>query len=913
MRKSVFMAVILILAFCFQANAQTCSTAPNGLVSWYKAEGNALDSNSGFNGTLQNGATYAGGKVGQAFSFDGNDDKVFVPHNASLNVANVTLEAWVFPAAFGGQGSIINKRTAVNNAGYGLEPTAGGNLTFFIYIGGNLFFVTSPSPMLLNTWSHVAGTFDGSVLKIFVNGTQVASQNISGSIDATTGDLVIGENIVNGTNWTGLIDEPTIYNRALSASDIQTIFNSGTAGKCISPTPSSVGLVSWWSGDNNTLDSRSRNNGTLQNGATYAGGKVGQAFSLDGITQYVSAPASSSLDVGYSSNGITIEGWIRPTDLTVARPIAEWSTTGSSSGSVGVHLYASVSPTMNGQGNLYVNFRVGNVDKVIYSPINALTVNTFQHIAATYDKVTGNASLYINGTAVTLNGGTSTTVNLGLFNPNTSGNLYLGARVSNENGDAGLRFAGQLDEIDVYNRQLSTKEIQDIVNAGSLGKAKPTATTAPNNLVSWWSGDGNANDIAGTSNGTIQGNVTYSTGKISQSFQLGGTGDLSGNGDRVNIGNPTNLQLQDFTIETWIKRSNSTIVTNSPFPGTAGGTFFAYGQNGYGFVIDQNTNRLALTNVGNSAVFSNLTVTDTNWHHVAVTKSGNQTVFYVDGVSDTQTYSTAFGFTTNAAIGARGDNNVQNAFFGAIDELAIYNRDLTTNEIQSIFNAGIAGKLKDKTTPTGANIEVNTKSDATVTFPTVSTAGITQQIPLDLSLLPSLPSGSTSLGLTADIATSATFTGLPTVCFNLPSITNLATFNNLRIAHLENNVWTNRTDLASINFATKTICTSGLTSLSPFAVVNGFAPSAANAAISGRITTSQGAGIRGVNVSVVNSNGATFSSITGTFGYYRFENMPVGETYILSVRAKRYSFANPTRVINLNDELTSEDFVADGK
>ncbi len=674
MMKTVFLTVILISAFCFQAYAQICSPAPVGLVSWWSGDNNSLDSRLRNNGTLQNGASYASGIVGNAFSFDGNDDRVFIPHNANLNVANVTLEAWVFPTAFGGQGSIINKRTAVNNAGYGLEPTAGGNLSFFIYIGGNLFFVTSPSPMLLNTWSHVAGTFDGSVLKILVNGTQVASQNISGSIDATTGDLVIGENNVNGTNWTGLIDEPTVYNRALSATEIQSIVNAGTSGKC-----------------------------------------------------------------------------------------------------------------------------------------------------------------------------------------------------------------------------------------------KPTATVSPSGQVGWWSGDGNANDLAGTNNGTIQGNVTYSTGKTSQSFQLGGTGDLSGNGDRVNIGNPTNLQLQDFTIETWIKRSSSTIVTNSPFPGTAGGTFFAYGQNGYGFLIDQNTNRLALTNVGNSAVFSNLTVTDTNWHHVAVTKSGNQTIFYVDGVSDTQTYSTAFGFTTNAAIGARGDNNVQNAFFGAIDELSIYSRSLTTNEITSIYNAGIAGKLKDNTTATGANVAVNTKSDATVTFPTVSTAGITQQIPLDLSTLPSLPIGSTTTGLTSDIATTATFTGSPQVCFNLPSITNSTTFNNLRIAHLENNVWTNRTDLASINFATKTICTGGLTSLSPFAVVNGFAPTVASVAISGRVITANGSGIRGVNVSLTNSNGEVFRAVTGTFGYYRFENLPVGEIYILSISAKRYSFANRTRVINLNDELTDADFIAEGK
>jgi hypothetical protein len=162
-----------------------------------------------------------------------------------------------------------------------------------------------------------------------------------------------------------------------------------------------------------------------------------------------------------------------------------------------------------------------------------------------------------------------------------------------------------------------------------------------------------------------------------------------------------------------------------------------------------------------------------------------------------------------------------------------------------------------------------------------------------------------------DIATTAAFTGSPQVCFNLPSITNSTTFNNLRILHLESGAWINRTDLASINFATKTICTSGLTSLSPFAVVNGFGPTAANAAISGRIVTANGSGIRNVIIQMTSGTGETKYAYSSSFGYYKFNDLPVGQTYVLSVLAKKYSFANPTRVINLNEDLSGEDFVAD--
>ncbi len=681
------------------------------------------------------------------------------------------------------------------------------------------------------------------------------------------------------------------------------LFGQQVHAQTCSPAP--VGLVSWWSGDNNSLDSRSRNNGTLVNGATYASGQNGQAFSLDGITQYVSAPASSSLDVGSSPNGMTIEGWIRPINLSSARPIAEWSTTGSSAGSVGVHLYASVNPMMSGQGNLYVNFRVGNQDKVIYSPTNALTVNTFQHVAAAYDRATGNASLYINGTAVTLNGGPSTTVNLGNFNPNTSGNLYFGARVSNENGDAGTRFAGLLDEVDVFNRVLSAAEIQAIVTAGTAGKCKPTATVSPGGQVGWWSGDGNANDTAGTNNGVLTNGASYIVGKVGQGFRLDGFDDY------VDVSAMAN-NSQNFTIESWIRRGSSTVVTNNPLLTSPGGTIFASSFNGVAFLLDQPTNKLGLSKIGVSSVNSNsLTITDTNWHHIAVTKSGSSVTFYLDGVADTVTYNETFQFNSHAAIGRRVDFGA-NEFFGDVDELSQYSVPLTQDEITSIFNAGIAGKLKDNTTAAGANIAVSTKSDGTVTFQTVTTAGITQQIPLDMSLFPALPLGSTSTGLNYDIATSAVYSGSPTVCFNLSSVTNPTAFNILRILHLESNVWVNRTNLASINFSTKTICTdSGLTSLSPFAVVNGFGPTAASASIRGRVSSKGGRGIMNVSMTLTNTttDEIKFSRST-SFGYFSFRDLEVGNTYVLTLSSKRYSFANPTRVISLAEDLTDVDFVA---
>ncbi len=84
--------------------------APAGLVSWYRGEGNANDSADGNNGTLQNGATFASGEVGQAFSFDGVDDYVSIPDAPDLHFGNqVTVDGWFNPTAAPGYGSGVIK------------------------------------------------------------------------------------------------------------------------------------------------------------------------------------------------------------------------------------------------------------------------------------------------------------------------------------------------------------------------------------------------------------------------------------------------------------------------------------------------------------------------------------------------------------------------------------------------------------------------------------------------------------------------------------------------------------------------------------------------------------------------------------------------------------------------------------
>src|SRR5262249_27527343 len=125
-------------------------------------------------------------------------------------------------------------------------------------------------------------------------------------------------------------------------------------------------------------------------------------------------------------------------------------------------------------------------------------------------------------------------------------------------GDArGGTFFGMIDEPAGFSRALSANEIQSIYAARRAGKG-PAFVPPPAGLVSWWRAESSATDAVGGNNGTIAGTgtVTYGPGIVGQAFVFDGT-----HRDRIDLGNPASLQLQDFTLEAWIKRTSPTITS----------------------------------------------------------------------------------------------------------------------------------------------------------------------------------------------------------------------------------------------------------------------------------------------------------------------------------------------------------------
>jgi hypothetical protein len=213
------------------------NTAPpptEGLVAAYGFEESGTSvidaSGSGNTGTISGATRTASGRFGSALSFDGVDDWVTVADAASLDLTTgMTLEAWLYPTALGTSWRTVAIKEQPGQLVYALYAhTDTARPSGHVYVGGDVD-TRGTSGLPLDTWTHLATTYDGSTLRLFVNGIAVSSRAVSGSMPASTLPFRLGGNSV-WTEWfQGRIDEVRVYNRALSASEIQNDLNTAVA------------------------------------------------------------------------------------------------------------------------------------------------------------------------------------------------------------------------------------------------------------------------------------------------------------------------------------------------------------------------------------------------------------------------------------------------------------------------------------------------------------------------------------------------------------------------------------------------------------------------------------------------------------------------------------------------------------
>jgi len=394
---------------------------------------------------------------------------------AAIGSADFTIDAWVgFPRSSAAAKShyIVNKFDTTQNRGYSLyiiSPGIASNERLELQWGdgSTTLTVQSISAISSDQWHHVAVTFARNVggyamdIRLYVDGAQQGQQ--AGNPPTSLGSLV--NFLVLEIGWQpSTVDEPIaideleFFNRALTQSEIQSIFNAGSAGKCKCVSPP-AGMVSWWPGDSNAHDITGGNDGALQGNATFAQGMVLSAFSFAAASDYVSVPSAANLNFGTAGSGgdISIDAWIETSSPAQISPIVDKRDLPDGPfepRSIGYTLFL-----FNGR----LAFALG--DGTFFNYISSgpdLRDGKFHHVAVTVDRTSHTGGkLYSGGNVVLQFDPTNRPASLTNDKP-----VFIGRHA----GDPTITFVGLIDEVEIFNRALSQADIGGIFDAGSAGK-----------------------------------------------------------------------------------------------------------------------------------------------------------------------------------------------------------------------------------------------------------------------------------------------------------------------------------------------------------------------------------------------------------------------------------------------------------
>lgn len=425
-------------------------------------------------------------------------------------------------------------------------------------------------------------------------------------------------------------------------------------------TNNSIGLVNptdlagLWNFDENDLSSSAEDdnttpvNGVLQNDPSYSTGIVNTAITLDGVNQYISMADDN--DFSFANHNFAMSVWVKPDNFTNRQPII-------SKGSASNWEYVLYLST-DAQAVFTARLLNGTEIYTISTPQNSVKLNEWTHIVVSNSE-DSQISLYING--------------------QKSAKLDTSAIVNNlSNGTAALEigrtadggadyFDGSIDELKIYRNILTDNEI---TNLFENSKSK---------LLAWINMQENGTDNSGQINhGTLTGTELNENGKVAASRIFDGT-------DSINLGNNFSLSPSNYlTVETWVKaESKGTVIAKDneykmEICSDGRPMFYIYNHNQW-----QNTAGTADLCTGSSANI----ITDQSWHHLAGSFDGRYIRLYIDGIEQAYYYIQGnISRTENNAI--IGEN-----FSGELDELALYNRTLSQDELYHHYISNYSGRV----------------------------------------------------------------------------------------------------------------------------------------------------------------------------------------------------------------------------
>ena len=249
-----------------------------------------------------------GQMAGSGNAFDFTFSSISVPDDPSLDSPTMTIEAWIKADSWGTniwENVIVSKDGwAFGEQGYTLRAGANGSLSFNLGISGGWREVTSAPTMNTGQWYHVAGTYDGTTMLLYINGMQVGNTTFNGAIDAGAYNLTFGQAAytAGGTrDFDGNIDEIKIWGSALSQSDIQDYM----CKKVTASHPAYANLIGYWNFDDTGIVLDQTANGN--NGTNFGGTQVASGAPIGDESEYVYGAIASLAIESVLTDSMTVE------------------------------------------------------------------------------------------------------------------------------------------------------------------------------------------------------------------------------------------------------------------------------------------------------------------------------------------------------------------------------------------------------------------------------------------------------------------------------------------------------------------------------------------------------------------------------------------------------------------------------
>jgi len=639
-------------------------------------------SNQGHDGTI-NGATWTEEALDiepatteeetlQAIaSFNGSNQYIEVPYKQKLNPAQFTVSCWA--KVEGGQGqwrSPVTCRTAKGSSALGgYLLYAGNNNKWQFWTGNGGWVALQGADVELNTWTHVAATYDGSTMKLYINGEPSGNPVPSKILINSQYPLRIGAGITEGNPgffFNGKIAEVRLWDKARSQEEIQELMHQRLTG-------SEAGLVGYWPLDAGSGTTVTDKSGHGHNGTTQGTGVTWETSDLE-----LAAAPERQTALTAKSSAITFDGTDDYITIALNEPETEvthefWFKTDAPNcglfsvvkspdwGGHDRHLYLS-------SGN--IKTRIWNHEIISSSGLN-LADNTWHHVAHVFGASIGGQKVYIDGQLVA--SGTKHTSDFDW--QDTIAIAY--------SDDAQQKhFQGQIAEVRIWKIARSPNEIQQTMHQSLTGEEE--------GLIGYWPlNDGSGTTLADkTSNnhpGTLHGG-TWTEEELlpTQTEPTSEQSALMFDGEDDHIATTLDAQpsaLPATTWEAWVKPTRNINCWENILSTDDQGWDRSIGTNGGQFGIYH----------GKEA-WKPVKADINRWQHIAVVYGADKHIkFYKNGTEYVYSGRSTIGSTKLPFHIGRSAWNPKNCFQGFITEVRVWDSARTAADIQNDMNRRLTG------------------------------------------------------------------------------------------------------------------------------------------------------------------------------------------------------------------------------